>query len=404
VDPMLNTVFAAVGMRATIDKLRKTSQLLWYQACDAENWHKAHKFLLISTYLNYRLTGEFADSDASVVGHIPYNYKERNWDKPGGVKSKIFPADRSKLFEIRPSCSVIGRLTETAAKELHLPAGLPVAGAGSDKACETLGVGCTDNTCGSISLGSQATIETTASRYYEIEPFFTPFAAVKQKMLSPEFTLYRGFWLVTWFEEQFASEETVEAKAMGIDPLQLLNKRLQNVPVGCEGLVLQPFWGQELTRPDARGCMIGFSDKHTRIHIYRAIIEGIAYAMLDGIHRIEKVGGVRMKKLALSGGGSQSDEICQIAANIFGRDVYRVQTYETSGLGAAIAAFCALGVYADVDTAVEAMVHPTDFFKPQKKDSDIYAQYYENVYKKIYNQLKPLYKTISEIEKKAAQI
>jgi sugar (pentulose or hexulose) kinase len=88
---------------------------------------------LISTYLNYRLTGEFADSDASVVGHIPYNYKERNWDKPGGVKSKIFPADRSKLFEIRPSCSVIGRLTETAAKELHLPAGLPVAGAEATK-------------------------------------------------------------------------------------------------------------------------------------------------------------------------------------------------------------------------------------------------------------------------------
>jgi sugar (pentulose or hexulose) kinase len=126
--------------------------------------------------------------------------------------------------------------------------------------------------------------------------------------------------------------------------------------------------------------------------------------MLDGIHRIEKVGGVRMKKLALSGGGSQSDEICQIAANIFGRDVYRVQTYETSGLGAAVAAFCALGVYDDIDAAVEAMVHPTDFFKPQKKDSDIYAQYYENVYKKIYSQLKPLYKTISETERRAGQL
>jgi sugar (pentulose or hexulose) kinase len=111
-----------------------------------------------------------------------------------------------------------------------------------------------------------------------------------------------------------------------------------------------------------------------------------------------------MKKLALSGGGSQSDEICQIAANIFGRDVLPRTDIRTMRTRAAIAAFCALGVYADVDTAVEAMVHPTDFFKPQKKDSDIYAQYYENVYKKIYNQLKPLYKTISEIEKKAAQI
>lgn len=403
-DPVLKTVFSAVGMRATIDKLRKTSQALWYKSCEPENWKKAHKFLLLSTYLNFRLTGEFADSDASVVGHIPYNYQKRNWDKPNGIKSKIFPIEREKLCEIRPSCTVIGRLAKSAAEDLGLPEGLPVAGAGTDKACETIGVGCTDNACGSISLGSQATIGTTAARYYEIEPFFTPFASVKQKALSPEFTLYRGFWLVKWFEEQFANEEVVEAKKMGTDPILLLNERLQNVPVGCDGLLLQPFWGQELTRPDARGCMIGFSDKHTRIHVYRAIIEGIGYAMLDGIHRIEKVSGVKMEKLALSGGGSQSDEICQIAANIFGRKVYRVQTYETSGLGAAIAAFCALGVYADIDAAVDAMVHPTDYFKPQKEESEIYALYYNNVYKNIYNRLKPLYKTITEIEKEAGRI
>ena len=177
--------------------------------------------------------------------HIPYNYKNRAWDKKGAIKSRIFPIEREKLCEIRPSCTIIGHLTQKAANDLGLPPGLAVAGSGSDKACETIGVGCINERCGSISLGSQATIETTSMRYYEIQPFFTPFASVKPKALNPEYTLYRGFWLVKWFEEQFASQETVEAAKAGIDPLALLNERLQKVPVGCEGLMLQPFWGQE---------------------------------------------------------------------------------------------------------------------------------------------------------------
>ena len=395
IHPLYRGVFTMVKMRAIIEELRRTAHAHWLQANEPENWEKAHKFLLLSSYLNFRLTGEYKDSDASLVGHIPFNYKTRKWDGPLGVKTQIFSIPKHMLPEAVPSCTIMGNLTQEAASLLGLPAGLPVVAAGSDKGCETIGVGCVDNSYGSISLGSQATIETTTDKYYELDPFFPPFTSLRPRSYNPEITLYRGFWLVKWFEQEFAQEEMQEAQRTGRDALDLLNENLNKVPVGCNGLLLQPFWGQELTRPNAKGCILGFTDAHTRIHIYRAIIEGIGFAMLEGIKKIERVSGHTLENIALSGGGSQSDAICQIAADIFARKVYRVQTYETSGLGAAIAAFTALGVHPDFDTAVKAMVHPTDIFTPDAENAKKYQLIYTNVYKKVYPNLKPIYKLIS---------
>jgi len=397
VNPVYRTAFAAVGMKAIIDKIRKSSHMHWLQQNEPENWARAHKFLLLSTYLNFRLTGEYKDSDASLVGHIPFNYKTRKWDSPLGVKTQIFSIKKHLLPDVVPSCTVLGYLSKSAAHELKLPDRLPVIAAGSDKGCETIGVGAMNNSYGSISLGSQATIETTSERYYELDPFFPPFTSVKPNAYNPEVTLYRGFWLVKWFEEEFAKEEMIEAQRTGRDALDILNERLNQIPVGCDGLILQPFWGEELTRPGAKGSILGFRDMHTRIHLYRAIIEGISFAMIDGIKKIERVSGQRLENIALSGGGSQSDAVCQIAADIFGRKVYRVQTYETSGLGAAVAAFTALGVYPSFDETVKAMVHPTQFFEPDPLNSRKYALIYQQIYKSMYQKLKPVYKMIDKV-------
>ena len=102
------------------------------------------------------------------------------------------------------------------------------------------------------------------------------------------------------------------------------------------GLVVQPYWGPGLEHPCAKGAMIGFGDVHTRSHVYRAVIEGLAFGLLEGLHKMEKKGKQKVNKLAVSGGASQSDEICQISADIFNLPLVRGKTWETSGLGAAI--------------------------------------------------------------------
>ncbi|UUZ53606.1 hypothetical protein LP419_33585 [Massilia sp. H-1] len=115
------------------------------------------------------------------------------------------------------------------------------------------------------------------------------------------------------------------------------------------GLMLQPYWtpGIKVPGPEAKGAIIGFGDVHTRAHVYRAILEGLAYALREGKERIEKRSGVAITELRVSGGGSQSDAAMQLTADIFGLPTARPHIYETSGLGAAIDAAVGLGLYPD---------------------------------------------------------
>ncbi|NLN79948.1 MAG: carbohydrate kinase, partial [Erysipelotrichia bacterium] len=100
-----------------------------------------------------------------------------------------------------------------------------------------------------------------------------------------------------------------------------------------------------------------------------------------------------------SGGGSQSDEICQITADMFNKPIYRIQTYEACGLGSSIIAFVSLGIFENYEEAIQKMVHYKDTFYPQEKNYKIYNDYYHKIYKKVYKQLKPLYKQLRVINK-----
>src|SRR5690606_1270863 len=139
-------------------------------------------------------------------------------------------------------------------------------------------------------------------------------------------------------------------------PCSLTGRRVCEilVPPGSMGLTLQPYWspGVRDPGPEAKGAIIGFGDVHTRAHIYRAILEGLAYGLREGRERIERRGGVRIEKLRVSGGGSQSDLALQLTADIFNLPVESPHTYETSGLGAAIDAMVGLGVQPDFETAI----------------------------------------------------
>jgi len=113
---------------------------------------------------------------------------------------------------------------------------------------------------------------------------------------------------------------------------------------------------------------------------------------MDGLYTMERRGKVKIKKLFIAGGGSQSDEICQITANMFGLPVYRIQTHEATGLGSSIVAFVAMGVFPDVDEAITAMVHIKDEFLPDMKEHITYKKLFDEVFSKIFNKLLPLYK------------
>jgi sugar (pentulose or hexulose) kinase len=164
-------------------------------------------------------------------------------------------------------------------------------------------------------------------------------------------------------------------------------------------LTLQPYWSPGLKHPgpEARGAIIGFGDAHTRAHIYRAILEGLAYALREGAERTSKRSGVPITELRVAGGGSQSNAAMQITADVFDLPVARPHIYEASGLGAAIDAAVGMGLHPDFKTAVAEMTRIGETFEPNSKAHQVYDQLYRQVYLKMYDRLRPFYKAIQEI-------
>ncbi len=391
-------IFTIISMRRTIEIIRKHSTANWIKENEPQFWDKTYKYMLISGFFNYKLTGKFVDSIASQIGFLPFDYKNKRWEKSNNSwKWYVFGVERDKLYDLVEAGSIIGKVTKKAAEETGLKEGLPVVAGGSDKGCETLGNGCIEPSSASLSFGTTATVQITSPVYFEPLRFMPSYPAVIPGNYNPEIEIFRGYWMISWFKKEFAEKEVKEAEKKHISAEKLLNQRLNEIPPGSLGLVLQPYWGPHVKTPDAKGSIIGFGDVHTRIHVYRAIIEGINYALMDGLEKIEKKSKTKVQKIMVAGGGSRSDAICQITADMFNKPVYRINTHEVSGLGAAIIGFVGIGTYKDYKEAIKNMVHYKSIFKPNPENSRVYRKLYKDVYKKIYPSLKKIYKDIKRI-------
>jgi len=392
-------LFKLARLEDTINRFREKTQANWIAQNEPEIWSRTRHFLLLSGYLNYRLTGEFRDSTGSQVGYLPFDYKKHRWAGRRDFKWLTMPVEPSMLPELVAPGETTGHLTDEACQHLGLAKNLPVIAAASDKACEILGSGGLTPDIGCMSYGTTATINTTSQRYVEPIRLMPPYPSALPGHYSTEVMIYRGFWMVSWFKREFGLREQKIAEQRGIEPEALFDELVKAVPPGSMGLMLQPYWspGVRQPGPEAKGSIIGFGDVHTRSHIYRAILEGLAYALREGKEKIEKRSGVKIRKLRVAGGGSQSDAAMQLTADVFGLPAERPHTYETSGLGAAIDAAVGLGLHPDFDTAVANMTRVGDVFHPNEETRALYQQLYSEVYLKMYPQLQPLYRKIREI-------
>jgi sugar (pentulose or hexulose) kinase len=384
-------LFSAIGMGEGLKMHARVSPCNWIRQKEPEVWANTYKYLMFSGYVNFLFTGKMLDSTANMIGHIPFDYKNRCWQKPSGLTYPVTPVETEKLCDLVEPGELIGYVTEKASAETGIPVGMPVIAAGSDKGCETLGTGCNGDGIASLSFGTTATIQFTTTKYVEPTPFMPAYPAMIKGKYNPETQIFRGYWMVTWFKNEFAAKEELKAKELGISSEVLLDKLLEVVPAGSDGLLLQPYWSPVLKAPEARGAVVGFSDKHTKGHLYRAIIEGIGYGLLEGLKTMEKRAKFNIKRLTVSGGGSGSDAICQITADMCGLPVSRVQTYETSGLGAAMVGFVGMNEFKDLDEARDNMVHYGDEFLPNPENYRVYSVTYDRIYKNMYKCVKPLY-------------
>ena len=261
------------------------------------------------------------------------------------------------------------------------------------------GSGTLTSDIGYLSFGTCATINAVTDQFLELLPFLAPYPAALPGHYVTEIPITRGFWMVSWFKQEFGLKEGLAAQEKGVAAEALFDEMVRDIPAGSNGLILQPYWSPNrvYSGAEGRGAVIGFTDRHTRAHLYRAILEGLIYALKDGAKLTTDKLKHPFTKLRVSGGGAQSPTAIQITADVFDLTVECPSVSETSALGAAIIAAVGLGYYADYPAAVAGMTSIRQTVQPIAKNRDVYAQLYERVYRKMYRQLKPLYQDLADI-------
>ncbi len=397
--PFWNGLFRMLGLTHTIRGFQTKAPDNWIAENQPDIWAKTYKYLLLSGYLHHKLTGLYRDSVGNQVGYLPFDFKRLDWASTGSWRWKALRVHKEMLPELVSPGEVLGEVSSEAAAETGLSAGTPVIAAAADKACEVLGAGCSGPEEACLGYGTTATINVPSAKYVESYPFVPPYPSAVPGMYNVEFQNFRGYWLVSWFRKEFGHLEEQMAVEQGLPPERLLDRMLDQAPPGSMGLVVQPYWtsGVRIPGPEAKGAIIGFGDVHSRAHVYRAILEGLSYALREGKERIERRTKIPVKRLMVAGGGAQSDQVMQMTADIFGVPAVRPEIFETSGLGAAVDVATGLGIFPDFRAAVRAMSRTGSTFEPDLKKSAQYTALYLKVFKRMYRKLKPLYESIQQI-------
>ena len=386
-------LFGLLRIRPIVENLEAEAEANWLERHQPELLAQTAHFLLLSGYLNYRLTGEFKDSAGSQVGYVPFDFKKQDWCADSDWKWHSMAIKRYMLPALVAVGETLGAITPEASEQTGLPVGLPVIAGAADKACEVLGVGALEAGVASVSCGTTATINTTRSQYVEVVPFMPAYPAALPEYFNTEIQVFRGFWMVSWFLEEFGEAERRRSAETGVPAETLLDELLAQTEPGAGGLLLQPFWNPVLgeTGPEGRGSIIGFKDFHTRAHVYRALIEGLAFALRSGKERIERRTKTSITCIRLSGGGAQSNQVAQIVADVLNLPVERFEDCEASGRGAAMVGAAAMNWYPSITAAGEAMLGETHHITPNPQAAARYEALYEDQYRPLYGKLKSLF-------------
>ncbi len=317
--------FALSGMSGTVAYLQAEAEANWIRTHQPDIWAKTYKYLLLSGYLTYRLTDQYVDSIGCQVGYIPFDYKHKCWARKSDWKWQAIPMDPALLPDLIAPAQPLGQISRSAADATGIPVGLPLIAAAADKACEVIGSGALDPSIGCLSYGTTATINTTHRKYVEVIPLIPPYPSAVPDAYALEIQIYRGYWMVSWFKQEFGQhEQAIADRARHSAPKSLFDELVRAVPPGSQGLMLQPYWspGIKLPGPEAKGAIIGFGDVHTRAHVYRAILEGLGYALREGAERTVKAQrctdhvAARGRRRQSERCGHAADRRCIWAANL----------------------------------------------------------------------------------------
>ena len=345
-----------------------------------------------SGYITHRLTGQFTDAAANYQGVWPIDQDTATWSSdPAAYVSTGMPRDM--LFDLVPPGGRLGEVSAAAAQATGIPAGLPVYATANDKAVEALGSGLEEGAV-LLSLGTYIAAMTIGSSSSSADDsYWVNFAARPGKYLYESTGIRRGMWMVSWYRTLLEGSHGEEPEMTRLE--DALNAEASQLAPGSNGLLTLPDWlapGHAVWR---RGALLGFDGSQGRAHIYRSILEGIALTMANNTAAMEKTLGCRLSPVLVSGGGSRSDVMMQVVADVFDRPARRTTVTDAAGLGAAICAAVGHGIYPDWDQATAAMVAVGDQFTPDAPAVRAYQQI-NQIYAGLTSFTDPLFRSMAD--------
>ena len=365
------------------------TKILWYKNNKPKVWEKTKHFIPPANYVIYKLTKELAvdHSSAGNIGGV-YDLKERKWSKEMmddlGIPYDYMP---ERLVECTEK---VGGITKEISNKTGLKQGTPVMAGGVDAPVATLGAG-------AFNEGNHVAMIGTSMCW----GFITQKANLSKKLVSMPHSInsidniytFGGSStagaLVRWFRDVFGEIELQAEKNTDISAYTLLELKAQDIKPGSEGLLVLPYFMGErspIWDSDARGTIIGLSLYHSKGHIYRAFMEGVAYALKHNIELVKKTEAELDEEIILVGGVSKSKIWPQIIADVTGHPVRIIKDDVEAPLGDALLAGLGTQVFND-PTVIKDWLEFKEPIMPDKENNKIYEKYYKQ-YKDVYQNIK----------------
>lgn len=385
----LNTRFGEEAM-FELGGMALTSQamgpkILWLKRNEPDIYARTHKILTASGYMIYKLTGEYVIDRHTGAHYNPLvDITTLEWD--GRFAEPIIELE--KLPKLLWSTEIAGYITSEAAAETGLPIGIPVTAGTVDAAAEAVSVG-------AVQPGDLMVMYGTTMFFISVTEKVVPDHRVwSTGYVFPNTRNIAGGMATTgaltrWFRDQFGQPEMAAEADGGSNAYAALAQLAAEIPAGSHGLVCLPYFEGERTPihdPDARGVFAGLTLRHTRGHMYRAILEGTAFGVRHNIETLNDIGAPPQRIVAV-GGGARNDTWLQIVSDVAG--IPQVVPKQTIGAayGDAFLAGLSAGIIDDVARLTDTWVEAQTIITPQSENARVYAETYD-VYRNIYENAK----------------
>lgn len=337
-----------------------------------------------SGYITHRLTGNFKDTAANHEGMWPIDADAWDWSDDPAVLER-FQIPREMLLDLVMPGDQLGTVTAEASRLTGIPQGLPVFATANDKAVETLGAGVIGDSQVMISLGTYiAAMRPGTGNVRNAASYYANMASIPRRYVYESTGgIRRGMWLVSWVRELLGDGPAKSAAELGLSTEDYLNRRAEDIPAGCEGLLTIPEFLAPVAKPYKRGVMIGFDGRHTGLHIYRSALEAIALSMYNNTMAMADELKMSLQSVMISGGGAHGELFMRIFADVFGLPSMRSRARSLVAIGCAICASVGLGVCSSFEEAAGRLVPERDVFSPNAENHELYQTVNNRVYREM---------------------